>query len=399
MAFSYKNFTASKDLNDAKKRKDQYNADYTESDKVSGLWNDYQTINKNKPAEWSGGTYGDQLNGVLNDILNRKKFSYDLNGDMLYQQYKDQYITQGKQAMIDAIGQASAMTGGYGNSYAQSVGQQTYQGYLQGLNDKIPELYQLALQAYQQDGEDLNNKFGVINNMYGIEYGQWRDSVTDWNADVDRAYNVYNNERTNEQTQYNTNRQYAADAYNNLYTQEYGKYSDDYSRAFSNYQQSVSEKQFLENLALQQAQLNEQIRANKASEALQRSRLTSTTTKTNNKTGKDDTENLKNPTSTMYDKAMKAYSEGGNAALDQYINTLPGYDTDMIFEHISNYGQLPVEQRTFTKTKDTFNWFGGVDGNDLVKDQYGNEYKIKDLPSSIQKDLSKLKEGQSWNRK
>ena len=399
MAFSYKNFSESKRLEEARKRTENYSDGYKESDKVSGLYKDYQTINSQKPAEWNGGTYGDQLNAALNDILNRKDFSYDLNGDILYQQYKDKYITQGKQAMMDTMGQAAALTGGYGNSYAQTVGQQTYNSYLQGLNDKIPELYQLALQAYQQKGEELLNKYGVIDNQYNKEYGQYRDSVSDWNNNVDRAYNVYNNERVNEQTQFNTDRQYAADSYNNLYSQEYGRYSDDYNRAFSNYQQGISEQQFAQNLALQQAQLNEQIRANKASEALQRSRLTSTTTKTNNKTGKDDTENLKNPTSTMYDKAMKAYSEGGNAALDQYINTLPGYDTDMIFEHISNYGQLPVEQRTFTKTKDTFNWFGGVDGNDIVKDQYGNEYKIKDLPSSIQKDLSKLKKGQSWNRK
>ena len=76
-----------------------------------------------------------QLNDTISKILNREKFSYDLNGDALYQQYKDQYVNQGQQAMMDTMGQAQAMTGGYGNSYAQTVGQQTYQGYLQQLND------------------------------------------------------------------------------------------------------------------------------------------------------------------------------------------------------------------------------------------------------------------------
>ena len=70
---------------------------------------------------------------AMNDLLNRKEFSYDLNGDVLYQQYKDNYITQGKQASMDVMGMASAMTGGYGNSYAATVGNQTYQGYLQQL--------------------------------------------------------------------------------------------------------------------------------------------------------------------------------------------------------------------------------------------------------------------------
>ena len=86
-------------------------------------------------------TYDQQLQDLYNQIVNRDKFSYDLNADALYQQYKDQYTTQGKLAMMDTMGQAQAMTGGYGNSYAQSVGQQAYQGYLQQLNDVIPELY------------------------------------------------------------------------------------------------------------------------------------------------------------------------------------------------------------------------------------------------------------------
>ena len=61
--------------------------------------------------------------------MNRKEFSYDLNGDMLYQQMKDQYQVLGKTAMQDTMGEAAALTGGYGNTYAQSVGQQTYDEY------------------------------------------------------------------------------------------------------------------------------------------------------------------------------------------------------------------------------------------------------------------------------
>jgi hypothetical protein len=59
-------------------------------------------------------SYGNQeaYDKAMNEILNRKDFSYDLNGDMLYQQYKDNYINQGKMAMMDTMGQASAMTGG-----------------------------------------------------------------------------------------------------------------------------------------------------------------------------------------------------------------------------------------------------------------------------------------------
>lgn len=255
MAFSYKDFQMSSNLTEAERRKKQYDADYSESSKVAGLYKDWLSKRNSKPAEWTGGQYSSQVDEALKKLLNRKDFTYDLNGDMLYQQYKDQYITQGKQAMMDTMGQAAALTGGYGNSYAQSVGQQTYQGYLQGLNDKIPELYQLALQKYQQEGDDLTNRYGLLKNEYDSEYSRYRDNVSDWNTDVDRAYNIYNNERGNEQSQYNTNREYASNAYNKLYEQEYGRYSDDYSRAFANYQQQKSEEQAAADLALERAKL------------------------------------------------------------------------------------------------------------------------------------------------
>ena len=47
----------------------------------------------------------EQLQGITEKILNREHFSYDLNGDALYQQYKDRYIQQGRQAMMDTMGQ------------------------------------------------------------------------------------------------------------------------------------------------------------------------------------------------------------------------------------------------------------------------------------------------------
>ena len=122
----------------------------------------------------------DSLNQAMDKILNREKFSYDINGDALYQQYKNQYVNQGKQAMMDTMGVASAMTGGYGNSYAQTAGQQTYQGYLQGLNDKIPELYQMARNAYDSDTDELYKQYALYSDRDDVDYGRHRDQVGDW---------------------------------------------------------------------------------------------------------------------------------------------------------------------------------------------------------------------------
>ena len=101
------------------------------------------------------------MENLYNQIKNRKDFKYDLDADALYQQYKDKYINQGRLAMEDTMGQAAALTGGYGNSYAQSVGQQAYNAQLDKLNDVIPELYQLAYDRYATEGQDLYNKYSL----------------------------------------------------------------------------------------------------------------------------------------------------------------------------------------------------------------------------------------------
>lgn len=132
------------------------------------------------PGKTSG--WQSQLNDTINRILNREQFSYDLNGDALYQQYKDKYMTQGKMAMMDTMGQAQAMTGGYGNSYAQGVGQQAYHGYLQQLNDRVPELYQLALSKYQLDGDQLYDRAGMLSQM-----DRYQKADEQWQKEFDEA--------------------------------------------------------------------------------------------------------------------------------------------------------------------------------------------------------------------
>lgn len=169
--------------------------EYLENNRVKQLATDLSAYEKQQPDKWSGGTYGKSVDAALQKILKRDKFQYDVNGDALYQQYKDRYMQQGKQAMMDTMGQAAALTGGYGNSYAQQVGQQTYQGYLQGLNDKVPELYKLALDRYNQEGTDLMNQYSLLADRSDKEYNRYRDSVSDWQTQRDYLTNRYNNER------------------------------------------------------------------------------------------------------------------------------------------------------------------------------------------------------------
>lgn len=167
-------------------------AAYVESDAVKQAKNNLASLQK--PGEYQS-SWQQSLNDVIGRIQNREKFTYDLNGDALYQQYKNQFVNQGQQAMMDTMGQASALTGGYGNSYAQSVGQQTYQGYLQQLNDKVPELYQIALDQYNRETEDLYNQYGLYADREDTDYGRYRDTVSDYNTERDYLTNQYQTER------------------------------------------------------------------------------------------------------------------------------------------------------------------------------------------------------------
>lgn len=115
------------------------------------------------------GNYAGQLQSLLNQILNRPNFEYDLNADMLYQQYRDQYQRAGRQAMADTMGQAATMTGGYGNSYAASAGNQAYQQYLTQLNNIVPELYDRAYNRYNQEQSDLMNQYSLLMNAQQYE--------------------------------------------------------------------------------------------------------------------------------------------------------------------------------------------------------------------------------------
>ena len=205
---------------------------YQESDAVKQAQTLLNQQLANKPGQYTS-PWQTQLNDAINKIMNREKFSYDMNADALYQQYKDQYVTQGQMAMMDTMGQAAAMTGGYGNSYAQSVGQQAYQGSLQQLNDKIPELYQLALSKYQMEGDDLYNQYSMLSAQDQMDYGKHRDTVSDWQVEMDRLQNRYNTERDYDYSKWADNRDFG-----------YGQFIDDRNYDYQVGRDQVADEQW-----------------------------------------------------------------------------------------------------------------------------------------------------------
>ena len=240
MAFTYKTYKPSKAVQDKEKEAEQ-NKTYKESSDVRLAKQQMDQYNNTPAPEWTGGSYGEALQQQINKINSREPFSYDLNADALYQQYKDQYINQGKLAMNDAIGTASALTGGYGNSYAASVGNQAYQSYLQKINDIVPELYQLAYNRYNQEGQDLKDQFNILNNQYNQEYDQYRDIVADRKNEMNRLSDAYYNAANLDYKKYSDQRDAAYDALKQERDYDYKMYSDAYNRALTNYEQDVDE--------------------------------------------------------------------------------------------------------------------------------------------------------------
>ena len=153
---------------------------------------------KNTPTYQSG--HEAQLNDLYNRIMNREPFTYDMNGDALYQQYKSQYQTLGRQAMKDTMGQAAGLTGGYGSTYSQSVGQQAYNAYLQQLNNIVQDLYDRAYNIYNQQTQDLYNMYGLERDAENQDYSRHRDDVSDYWTNLsylqsadEQEYNRYTN--------------------------------------------------------------------------------------------------------------------------------------------------------------------------------------------------------------
>lgn len=360
MAFTFK---TNAELEEAKKKREQDEANlrnhetytpttYTQSQELQDMWG--KITNWEKPT-WNkdGNTWWQKLTDTMDAIENREKFSYDLNGDMLYQQYKDQYTNLGNLAMMDTMGQAAAMTGGYGNSYAQSVGQQAYQGYLQQLNDKIPELYQLAYDRYSREGDEMYNKLSAYGNLYNTEYGEYRDSVSDSYADLSNLTNLYGIKSDEEYNQWYNGEQLnmaaneqayqklsdllgiSTEAAKNLYEDMYKSQYDTYLTDYTEKRDAVADDQWLKNFnegarqfnatfaetqkqnefnnRLAQQQLDETIRANRASEAAALARA-------NNASSSDKPDKFTQEEWDNFNAKCAEYKENGdNEGLANYI--------------------------------------------------------------------------------
>ncbi len=156
-----------------------------------------------QPENYTSG-FEARLQELYDQIAGREAFSYDPEEDEMYKRYARLYAAQGAAAMEDTMGQAAALTGGYGSSYAQAVGQQAYDRYLGELASLVPELRQAALAEYTQEGKALTDRYGLLRQQESAAYDRWQDTVAQWQKALAQAQSEYDDTAAQDAKSYQT---------------------------------------------------------------------------------------------------------------------------------------------------------------------------------------------------
>ena len=203
-------------------------------------------IMNNKPQGYTS-KYGPQIDALIAQIMNPGQFNYEFNGDNLFKAYADQYTNLGRQASMDAMGQAAALTGGYGNSYGQQVANQAYDQYLTQLYDRGMELRDRAYEQWLNEQQDKYNQYGVLADADATDYSRYRDTVSDWRDERDYMtgrYDTYSDRDYNRYrdtvNDYYTDLDYYTGRYDTERNTDYGIWKDDVDQREEMYQYDSS---------------------------------------------------------------------------------------------------------------------------------------------------------------
>ena len=365
MAYNYQAYVPSAQVNEYKRKQDNATNSYNTyaqagySQGAGGLGAQVNSAQSKLNALYRNNNltqqfrYGNQAqyDAALKNITERKPFEYDLSNDMLFQQAKEQYQAMGKTAMADTIGQASAMTGGYGNSYAATAGNQAYQAHLRELNNSIGDYYAMALNNYNNETDRLNGVFNALSADRGTQQNEWS---ANWNV-YNNLYKMYQNEYSDMLGKdMSAWQQRGSNLYNaaNLATSQYGTaYGNDIniwnnqeSLKATQAQQLETERANRADEAYKQAALAETIRSNQASEKYKNATLEETK-RSNLATEKYNTAKLENGQNKKYQpkeskkanlliahiRNLQAWGEVSEDTLQKLLDKSPLNDQEKIY--------------------------------------------------------------------
>lgn len=334
-------------------------------------------------------SYTDQIKELMGQIQNREKFSYDVDSDTLFQQSLASAMGSGRTAMQDTIGQASALTGGYGSTYATTAGNQAYNSFIQDAYNNLPEYYQMALEAYQMEGDEMYKQLGMLNDADATEYqrmyNSWQANYNNANSMYERAYGEWgdsvNNAYNSANLQLNEHGQLFDQAYKTygavadnaqmMYQNEYNKWADEVNNAFrfgdmansdywntTNFNEEV--RQFNSTMSQRQAEHNAEMSYKNRALAQDQNQFTAKMTAEQKEAqAKKDEEasKLTSPSKVQMDDALRIRNEQGEEAYIDYLEQLDvmGIDVAEVDMHVEANRNVPWTEHLGSTLKDSWN--------------------------------------------
>jgi hypothetical protein len=96
----------------------------------------------------------------------------------------------------------------------------------------VPELYGMALDQYNREGQEMYNRYGLLSDQEQQDYGRYQDSYNKWLAERDYAAGRYDSERNFDYGKYVDDRNFGYQ----VHTDEQNRAWDEYVTAIQNAQ-------------------------------------------------------------------------------------------------------------------------------------------------------------------
>jgi len=179
-----------------------------------------------QPAAYDS-QYQGQIDSTLKNISDREAFTYDPLKDVSYQGLAKLYQKQGEQAAKNTMGDAAALNGGFGSSYAVTASQQARNDFNQQLAAQIPALQEAAYNRYLGDFNMNMSALSALQAADDSAYGKHRDTVADVQWQYGQDYQGYRDDVADTQWQKSYDRSVYESDRDYKYQQSRDKVADD----------------------------------------------------------------------------------------------------------------------------------------------------------------------------
>lgn len=196
---------------------------------IDRIYNEWSANNPNILSAYNEyNSYKPRIDRALRRIENPPEFEYDLEDDPAYRAYRDAAVRNGNLAYEDTLARAAGMTGGFSNTYAAMAAEQAKLGYLDSLNDRIPELYQAAYDRYNAE---RGREYDRLESVLASSSQQLSNDMNTAMLFAQLANEAYDRNRARQTDDYNiTEKARLEQKEDDRYTDEIKRYEDERKR-------------------------------------------------------------------------------------------------------------------------------------------------------------------------